>query len=119
LTNILRDVREDALRGRVYIPGELLGGREATPALFTGAPAAGMEAVIRAMADRAAGCYAASAGLEQRVHPDGRNCLWAMTQVYSRLLDRIRYDPAVVLRGPRLRLTRCTKLWIAIQALCR
>lgn len=119
MTNILRDVREDALRGRVYIPGELLGGRSASPAQVIAAPNSDLAEAIHALAAKAADCYAASAGLEQQVHPDARNCLWAMTQIYSRLLERIRNKPAVVLCGPRLRLPRVTKLWIAAQAMLR
>lgn len=119
MTNILRDVREDALLGRVYVPAELLGGRTITPEAMLESRASDLADALQAMADHASACYAASAGLEQRVHPDGRSCLWAMTQAYSRLLDQIRRNPAVVLGDSRLRLGRGIKLWIAAQAFFR
>jgi phytoene synthase len=116
LTNILRDVLEDARRDRVYLPAEDFDLHELSPTLFT--MSAGEDAVagLRRTAERAADYYERSAPLEKRVHPDGRPCLWAMTQIYRGLLIKIRRDPAAVLRDQRIRLGSLHKGWIALRA---
>lgn len=91
LTNILRDVGEDAARGRVYIPQEDLrrfGVAEAD--LRPGAaPTAAFRELMRFEVDRARGFYArAGAAIDER----GRRTLLPLTaivRIYSRLLDRI------------------------------
>jgi 15-cis-phytoene synthase len=118
LTNILRDVLEDAQRGRVYLPAEDFDLFELNPSMFTlGKPeqiAPGLEKV----AQRAHEYYEKSAALDARVHRDGRPCLWAMTQIYRGLLDKIRRDPPIVLRQ-RVRLSPLRKAWIALGATLR
>jgi len=97
LTNILRDVREDAGRGRVYLPAEDFDVYELNPAMFTvGRPQAAL-AGFRAVIERARHHYEKSAPLDSYVHPDGR-------------------QPEAVLRGRRVRLGRLHKGWIALSA---
>jgi 15-cis-phytoene synthase len=115
LTNILRDVREDAERGRVYLPAEDFELFELNPSMFTlGKPAEALPG-LRKVAQRAVEYYEKSAPLDARVHPDGRPCLWAMTEIYRSLLDKIEPDPLVVLRQ-RVRLSGPRKAWIALRA---
>jgi len=116
LTNILRDVREDAERGRVYLPAETLGVHEVNPTMFQfGVQPEAVEGVRR-VAQRAADYYERSAPLDARVHPDGRPCLWAMTAIYRGILEKIRNRPACVLAGERVRLSGPAKSWIALRA---
>ncbi len=116
LTNILRDVREDADRDRVYLPAEVLGIHEVNPTMFQfGVQPEAVEGVRR-LADRAADYYARSAPLDAQVHPDGRPCLWAMTRIYRGILDKVQHRPQRVLEGERVRLASPAKSWIAVRA---
>lgn len=118
LTNILRDVMEDAGRDRAYMPAEDFGVFDLSPLMFTMAKPADVAVGLRKVAKRAKHYYDASAALEEHVHADGRACLWAMTQIYRRLLDKVLADPTVVLRQ-RVRLGSLRKGMIAVSASCR
>ena len=106
LTNILRDLREDASRGRVYLPEK---------GISTFSPDAAFVSLMRFQIDRAESYYRASADLESRIHPDSRPALIAMTSIYRGLLSKIARDPTRVLRG-RVRLSTFSKLLIAWRA---
>lgn len=116
LTNILRDVMEDARLDRVYMPAELFDLFELNPSMFTLGPQGESVKGIAKLADRAAEYYDRSAPLDAMVHRDGRPCLWAMTTIYRALLAKIQRDPAVVLSGRRVRLSAPRKGWIALRA---
>ena len=119
LTNILRDVGEDAAQGRCYIPMDALGSRGLDPASLAswGQPVA-CEAALRVWIDKARSCYVQSAPLEGMVSTDCRKTLRAMTAIYSALLDRIERDPARCCHIPGVRLSKLSKCWIALRA-CR
>jgi phytoene synthase len=85
LTNILRDVREDAENGRVYIPGEDL--RRFRTGLRTHDE--NFVSLMRFEAARASEYYEASRPLIDLIHKRSRPSLWALVQIYRRLLDRI------------------------------
>lgn len=119
LTNILRDVMEDAQRNRVYLPAEDFDLYELNPSHFTlGKPEESIDGLLR-VAQRAEEHYEKSAALDSHVHPDGRACLWAMTRIYRGLLDKIQRDPARVLSGERVRLHGLRKAMIALGATWR
>lgn len=85
LTNILRDLREDAGRGRVYVPAEDLerfgvAAWERTPAFVE---------LLRFEAARARRYYEESRPLLDLVAPSGRRFLWALIELYRRLLERV------------------------------
>lgn len=113
LTNIIRDVGEDARRGRIYLPQDelarfgvretdLLGGRS-TPAF---------QALMRFQHERALGCYdRALASLPAPARRAQRPGL-AMAAIYRALLEEIRRDDFPVLRA-RVSLTPLRKLWLA------
>lgn len=116
LTNILRDVREDAGRDRVYLPGEDFDVFELTPSMFLfGEQAEAMEG-LRKTVDRAGQYFRGSQELDRLVHRDGKACLWAMTEIYRGIFEKIRRDPAAVLRDKRIRLSSIRKGWIALRA---
>ena len=90
LTNILRDVREDAERGRIYFPAEDLrrfGVSEED--LRSGRRSEEFVKLMRFEAVRARAYYNESAPLLDLVHPRSRSSLWALISIYSRLLERI------------------------------
>lgn len=119
LTNILRDVGEDASQGRCYIPLDALRSRGIDPASLAswGQPVA-CEAVLSEWIQKARSCYIESAPLEPMVSPDCRRTLRAMTAIYSALLDRIERDPSRCCHLPGVRLSKLSKVWIALRA-CR
>lgn len=99
LTNIIRDVREDALLGRVYLPQEDLArfGRnsgELTPdRLVTGKDngfqAANWADILRFEADRARELYRSADELIPLIDEDCQPALWTLVTIYRRLLDKI------------------------------
>jgi phytoene synthase len=117
LTNILRDIREDAERGRIYLPVEDLrrfGVSEED--LCTGR---GGDAFLRLMAfeaERARAYYDESRPLLDLIHPRSRASLWALIAIYSRLLERIEGSNYDVFRR-RVRLPLWEKSWIVWRAL--
>ena len=97
LTNILRDVREDLLHGRVYLPREDL--RRFGVELRLDAPSNGaFDALIRFEADRAVAWFERGLPLLPLLDLRSAACAGAMARIYRRLLDRIRRDPGEVMR---------------------
>ena len=90
LTNILRDVREDARMGRVYLPAEDLARFRVDPEqLRDGALSGQFVELMRFEASRARRYYRETAPLVGLVHRRSRGSLWALIRIYSRLLERI------------------------------
>lgn len=85
LTNILRDVREDAQNGRVYIPAEDL--RRFDTDLRT--HNTNFVRLMEFETARARDYYEKSRPLLDLIHQRSRPSLWALIQIYRRLLDRI------------------------------
>lgn len=115
LTNVLRDVKEDALRGRVYLPEEDLQHFGLDPASLRGEPAAPFVEMMNFQIDRARQYYRESAPLESHLDPACRATCWAMMRIYRRLLDKIAADPARVLRE-RVALSSSRKAYLAARA---
>ena len=119
LTNILRDVREDALAGRVYLPADDLAayGVElrigADGAL---APSPGFADLVRFEAARAERWYAEGLALLDHLDRRSRACCAAMAGIYHRLLARIAAAPEQV-TGGRTSLPAAEKLVVAVRAL--
>jgi len=113
LTNIIRDVGEDARRGRIYLPQDELarfGVREAD--LLSGRDTPEFQSLMQFQYARAIACYdRALATLPMRARRAQRPGL-AMAAIYRSLLDEIRRDHFPVLRA-RVSLTPLRKLWLA------
>jgi phytoene synthase len=94
LTNILRDVREDAERGRVYIPADELQA-SGTSAAALAAVRSGSELsdaqrlVLAGVARRARAYYGSADRLLPLIDADSRPALRVLVKIYSRLLSRI------------------------------
>jgi phytoene synthase len=121
LTNILRDIREDLDRARIYLPAEDLRHfgvtesdlRDGAAAIRTQGP---LVELMRFEAARARAYYQESKPLLHLIHPRSRRSLWALIAIYSRLLERIEsrnYD--VFTR--RVRLSTLEKSLIIVRAL--
>ena len=97
LTNILRDLREDALAGRCYLPEEELG-RFGVSGADLGRPAAGpaLKRLVSFQVDRARRFFREAEGLEAHLPRSTRFFPAALAAVYGRMLSRIAaegYDP--------------------------
>ena len=114
LTNILRDVREDAGNGRVYLPREDLRrfGCEDFPAGSTES----VSALIAFEAARAREWFDRGLELVPLLDTRSASCVLAMTGIYRRLLDRIEESPHVVMHG-RVSLPGWEKAWVAARSL--
>jgi 15-cis-phytoene synthase len=90
LTNIIRDVKEDSLLGRVYLPKEDLRrfGIEAST-LNNGNAAAAFRLVLEFEAQRARELYFAADELLPLIDDDSQPALWTLVEIYRRLLGRI------------------------------
>jgi phytoene synthase len=103
LTNILRDVREDAERGRIYLSADLLAEHGVVPAhvlaLAAGAaPSASDLALLSAVGKHAQMMYRSGDALIPLLDPDSRPAMRVLVRIYHRLLDLIARDPAAVFR---------------------
>jgi 15-cis-phytoene synthase len=117
LTNILRDLAEDAARGRVYLPQEDLErfgySREA---LARGEQGERFEALMTFQANRARAYYEAAGPLVPLLRPAGRSVFLVMLRTYRGLLERIVSTRFDVFRR-RVRVSRWFKLWQVLRAL--
>jgi 15-cis-phytoene synthase len=140
LTNILRDVREDYARGRVYLPSEdlakfdvdlrILGGDDPpqTPPAHPGdarppvpprppsPPDPRWVRLIEFEAERARDWYVTGMALLPMLDRRSSACTGAMAGIYRRLLDRIAAQPGAVLQG-RMSLSAGQKAVVAVRAL--
>lgn len=114
LTNILRDVREDLDRGRVYLPAVDLSrfGCEDLEA----APPDQFARLMAFEVQRARDWF--DHGLKLVVLIDARSasCVCAMSGIYRRILDRIDSSPQTVLEHG-LSLPTWEKTWVALRSL--
>lgn len=110
LTNILRDVREDYQRGRVYLPEDDLTRYGVSPPDFArGEATLGVHELLRFEAERAWQYYEEGAELIDLIDADSRGALWLLVHTYSALLARIgAVDFAVF--GKRVRLSKPEKM---------
>lgn len=117
LTNILRDLGEDAARGRVYLPREDLerfGVEEGC--LRTGEMGEAFRRLMAFQVQRARDYYAAARPLTAALPPAGRAVFAAMSRTYSALLDVIERAGFDVFTH-RARLGPCRKLALSLGAL--
>jgi phytoene synthase len=116
LTNILRDVKEDAGRGRVYLPQEDLGRFGVSESQLSGGERTGeFVELMRFEAGRARSYYRESAPLVDLIEPASRPALRALIGIYSRLLDRIEGSNYDVL-SRRISLPAWEKVWAVVRA---
>jgi 15-cis-phytoene synthase len=104
LTNILRDIKEDADRGRIYLSTDLLRDNAVAPerilALCAGATLQPNElALLRGLELHARTLYRSAGQLIPLLDPDARPAMRVLVRIYHGLLDRIAVEPGAVFRG--------------------
>jgi phytoene synthase len=117
LTNILRDLGEDASLGRIYLPREeisLAGYSDSE--LSAGVINAGYERLLEQQIARARGLYAEAESLPRYLQRDGQRIYAAMFATYRALLDKVSEQRGQLLQQ-RVRIGRWHKVWIAARAL--
>ncbi|MCI0381415.1 MAG: squalene/phytoene synthase family protein [Gemmataceae bacterium] len=117
LTNILRDLGEDAARGRVYLPREDLDrfGYSAD-ALRRGERTEPFQQLMRFQVERARGCYDAAWPLVPLLSKAGRAVFLLMAKSYRGLLEEIEKRDYDVFSS-RVTLGRWKKWRFALEAL--
>ena len=124
LTNIIRDVKEDAAMGRVYLPQEDLErfGRSASeldPArLKNGFDAASFGPLLEFEAERARELYRAADQLLPLIDEDSRPALWVLVEIYRRLLEKIAARGYNVF-GKKIQVSRQEKLGVLARGFLR
>ena len=123
LTNILRDVREDAERGRMYLPRQdmekfsvdargvavLKDGKRMT---------LNQRELLEFEAQRARTYYASARELLPLINADSRPALWVLVTIYRTLLDRIEAKNFDVFTE-RVKVKTWTKLVILFRGLAK
>jgi 15-cis-phytoene synthase len=90
LTNIIRDVQEDASMGRVYLPEEDLARFGLTVSDLMNSPnPARLRPLLAFEAERAREYYAAGDELIPFISEDSQPALWVLVNIYRRLLGKI------------------------------
>ncbi len=117
LTNILRDLAEDADRGRVYLPLEdLRRFGYAEERLCRHERGEEFVELMRFQAQRAYGYYDEGQKLLEHLPAPGRAVFQVMMRTYRGLLDVI-VDRNYDVFTRRVRLGRCRKAWLTLQAI--
>ena len=117
LTNILRDVQEDAARGRIYLPVEDLAAFSITPeTIVTGHMSESIRGVLARERERAESYYRSGDSLLPLIAADSRPALWVLIRIYHRLLERIHAANYEVF-AERVRVSTAEKLWILARGL--
>jgi phytoene synthase len=113
LTNIIRDVGEDARKNRIYLPVEDLQRFGVSAAeLLQGRASESFAALMRFQAERARGFYAQAMAALPAADRRAQRPGLIMAAIYSALLEEIERDGFRVLQQ-RTSLTPLRKLWIA------
>lgn len=90
LTNIIRDVKEDAQMGRIYLPKEDLDRFGLEPrSLANGAGPASFRSVLELEGRRAREYYKSADELMPLIDDDSQPALWTLVEIYRRLLEKI------------------------------
>ena len=112
LTNIIRDVKEDASMGRIYLPEEDLAKFGLSPSDLLSAPdVARLRPLLAFEAARAREFYASGDALIPFISEDSQPGLWVLVNIYRRLLEKIAEKQYDVFTA-KVALSRREKLWI-------
>jgi phytoene synthase len=113
LTNIIRDVGEDARRGRIYLPMAELAAHDVSEAdILQTQETAAFRALMEFQYQRAVEAYDLAFSFLPQVDRKAQRPGLVMAAIYRTLLDEIRRDGYPVLRA-RISLPSSRKLWLA------
>lgn len=118
LTNIIRDVGEDARRGRIYLPGEELARFKVTEdAILASRKTAEFTELMRYQAERAEAFYTRALNALPACDRAHQRPGLIMAAIYRALLREIIAADFPVLES-RVRLAPLYKFWLALRASC-
>ena len=113
LTNIIRDVGEDARKGRIYLPINELQQFNVTAAdILNARHSENFEKLMKFQTDRAQGMYDAAFALLPTADRRAQRPGLIMAAIYRAILNEIELDGFHVL-NQRISLTPLRKLWLA------
>ena len=116
LTNILRDIKEDASRNRIYIPLQELSDIGVTESeVLSCQYSEKMMMLLQTQIDRARRYYREAFDYLPSRDRNEQRCGIIMSAIYHAILEKIAEEPAQVLRG-RVRISAWKKLWLAWNA---
>jgi phytoene synthase len=116
LTNILRDVREDARMGRIYIPAEDLARFEVAEGdLLRCTPGAGWRSLVEFEVQRTRELFASGLRVLDYIPRRPAVCVRTMAGIYERILDMIARDPELPLHR-RASLTNAQKMGVVLES---
>ncbi len=116
LINILRDVREDAARGRIYLPlDELHQFDISEDDILSGRIPASWPSFVASQARRAREHHARGLRVTEHIPAQSAVCVRTMAGIYLRILERIEADPHLPLRS-RASLSRAAKLGVMVRS---
>jgi 15-cis-phytoene synthase len=116
LINILRDVREDAARGRIYLPLDELHQFGITEQdLLDGRRPTSWPAFVAFQAERARQHYTRGLRVTEYLSAQSAVCVRTMAGIYLRILERIEADPELPLRS-RASLSKAAKLGVMVRS---
>ncbi|HXZ81864.1 MAG TPA: phytoene/squalene synthase family protein [Terriglobales bacterium] len=119
LTNIIRDVKEDAAMGRVYLPGDDLMQYGLKPEhLRQETDPSYLRPLLKFEADRAREYYKSGDELITMLDAESRPAMWVLLEIYRQLLEKIAKNDYQVF-GKKIRLTTREKLKILGQGCIR
>jgi phytoene synthase len=120
LTNIIRDVKEDAAIGRIYFPKEDLAqhGLSASDLTASQIDMARVRPLLAMEADRARDCYRAVEELIPLMNEDSQPALWVLVTIYRRLLEKIAANQYDVFKE-RVSLTTREKLTVMAKGILK
>ncbi|MDP3981704.1 MAG: phytoene/squalene synthase family protein [Chlamydiota bacterium] len=116
LTNILRDIKEDAARNRIYLPLEDLerfGYKE--DELMKGVTNDAFIALLSYEVTRAKSYFENGFKLINMVHRDSRSALRTLISIYQKLLEKINKNKGSILQE-RIQLSQTEKIWILMRS---
>lgn len=116
LTNILRDVYQDAAEGQIFIPDEFFVNKHLTPKEIMLNKNQVIKDAIHKIIVKAAYYYKMSEKLEQYVARDGLLCLQVMTNVYHSLFNKIKRNPHSIFCNKRVGLSHLSKFYICLSS---
>ena len=116
LTNILRDVKEDAGLGRIYLPlADLERFGVTEDGVLASRPGSGWESLVRFEAERARCLFRSGLRVLPLVPPSARVCVGTMSGIYQEILARIEKDPWMPL-STRATLSKAAKIKVMLRS---
>ena len=117
LTNILRDMQEDVLLGRVYLPAEYVNKEKFEAKDFATIPHDVLMTGIKKLIDKTDMYFAKAMNLYIHSHIDHQLTLLIFIYYYKALFEKICVKPEIIFSGKKLKLSRITKLQLILNAL--